>query len=331
MAARATINQRVQIGDESTPGTGVSADKVINCFDISVGAKPDVATFRGTGRRFTSQTELNREWSEGKISGNLDYQGIAYLASGVWGYTAPVTHAGGTLSKDWTWTPPLTGSITPRTYTIEKGDATRAEKVTYGLITGFSYKGTRSDFTCEASYIARRLDTSATMTASPTSITLAPVVGQHVNLYVDATSAGLGTTQYMGAFSVEFSYDSAYGPTWPLDRAQASFTEHVDTAPKSQLKMRLMADATGMAVITTYLRLNATVYIRVDAEGPVIELAIPYKITHDMAAKVVDVSEFSDENGVYAIDYTCEIVEDSSWGSGGKAQTMTVTNQISAL
>src|SRR5437588_4959104 len=216
MPERATVNQRIQLGKETTPGTNVAASKIVECFDVGFSVKPDIKTYRGTGRRWASVAEENREWSELKWTGNLDYSGMVYLVSGPWGAATITTHTGGTTSKDWVWTPPTSGAITPITYTIEQGDAVRAHKVNYGLFTGFGYKGTRADFTCDATMIAQSLQDGITMTAAPTVVALQPVVGKQVNIYIDPTSAGLGTTQYLRFLEVDYKYEGGFKEFWPL-------------------------------------------------------------------------------------------------------------------
>lgn len=326
---RATINQRIQIGDETTPGTSVSADKLLECFNFNFAAKPEVVTYRAIGHRFASTAEENREWTEIKIDGNLDYQGMTYLAAGVWGILTPSTHSGGTTSKDWIWTPAVSGAITPRTYTIEQGDSVRAHKASYGLVTGFGYKGSRKDFTCSASMIAQSISDGITLTASPTAVDLQPVVGKQVNLYIDPTSAALGTTQITRGFDVEFLYDSAFGSFWPLNRTNTSFTGHVDTAPKTTFKFTVEADSTGMGQLAN-LQAGSTIYVRVDAQGNIIESAIKYEMIHDMALKLTNISEFKDQDGIFAVQYEGEVVEDTAWGTG-QAQVFTLTNLLTAL
>jgi hypothetical protein len=49
---------------------------------------------------------------------------------------------------------------------------------------------------------------------------------------------------------------------------------------------------------------------------------------HDMAIKIGKPSTFADEQGVFAIEWDCPIVEDPAWG---KAQMVTVTNLLTAL
>lgn len=326
----ATINNRLQIGDETTPGTGVSADKLLENLSLSFTPKPEVKTFRGTGRRWITVAEMNREWVEMKLSGSLDYQDFLYLVCGVWGIVTPATHAGGTTSKDWVLTPAVTGAITPRTYTIEHGSAQRAHKAVYATVTGFSYKGSRKDgFTCESPLLAQAMSDGITMTSSPSAVALSPVVGSHVNLYLDSTSGGIGGTQITRAFNFEYLYDNAFGAFWPLNRSNASFTGHVDMTPKNTIKLLVEADSSGMGTYAS-LQAGSTVYIRFDAQGPIIESTIHYAIQHDMAVKLTNVSEFKDEDGIFAIEYEGEICEDAAWSSG-QSQTMTVTNLLTAL
>lgn len=329
MTERSTINQRIQIGDETTPGTGVSADKLLECFNFGFGPKVDVATFRGTGRRWISTAEENREWTELKIDGNLDYQGFTYLVAGVWGILTPSTHTGGTTSKDWIWTPAVSGAITPRTFTVEQGDSVRAHKIVYGLITGFGYKGSRTDFTCTASMIGQSISDGITMSSSPSAVTLVPVVGKHVNLYIDTSSGGIGGTQVTRAFNIDYSYDTAFGPFWPLNRSNTSFAGHVDVAPNNTIKILVEADSTGMGYLSN-LQNGDYLYVRVDAQGGIIESTIHYAITHDMAIKLTDISEYKDQDGIFAIEYTGMIAEDPAWNSG-QAQKMTITNLLTAL
>ena len=53
-------------------------------------------------------------------------------------------------------------------------------------------------------------------------------------------------------------------------------------------------------------------------------------MTHDMVLFVSDVSELSDTDGVYAVEYTLQVAEDTAWGTG-TAQKLTFTNLIQDL
>src|SRR6266567_2227861 len=180
-----SINQRLQFGLEATPGVNVAASKLIQCFSLVLGPMADVATFEPTGRKYPAIVIENSEWVEGTLSGELDYNGVVYALAGVCG--APViTAAGGSATaKSWVFTPPLTGSVQPQTYTIEQGDSAIAgtpRKVNYGLISEFGYKGDRkAGFTVSGKLLAQALQTGITMTGSPSAVALQPTAGKHFN------------------------------------------------------------------------------------------------------------------------------------------------------
>src|SRR6266704_2346479 len=146
---RSTVNQTLQFGLEATPGVNVPANKLIQCFDIVFGAMPDVNEFTATGRKYPSIVIENSEWVEGTLTGVLDYNGVVYALAGVCGAPVITAHGASSTAKDFTYTPPLTGSVQPQTFTIEQGEnnafgnAIYNHKVNYGLISELSYKGDR--------------------------------------------------------------------------------------------------------------------------------------------------------------------------------------------
>jgi len=123
---------------------------------------------------------------------NFDYNGIIYLLAGVYGSASPSAHGASSTAKDWIYTPPLTGTIVPQTYTIEQGDATYARKANYGLFTEYGFKGDRqAGLSVTSKLLAQQLQVGITLTSTPTSIALAPVAGKHINVYLDPTSGAL--------------------------------------------------------------------------------------------------------------------------------------------
>ena len=332
-----SVNQHVQIGAESTSalGTNVSAGKVLQPYSVQYQPKGTTTFSRAEGRKYPSVQEQNTEYSESNWSGPLDYNSIQYILAGVFGSAAPAAHAGpSATAKDWIYTPPVTGTIVPQTYTVDQGDSTLAHKANYLLFTDFGYTVTRENATMTAKAISRALTSGITLTSTPTFVALAPVPGKHFNVYLDTTSGGLGGTQLTKSFQVTFSMPSVYAPFWPINRATASFTSHVDMAPAATVKLLLEADSTAMGLLSNW-ELGSTSFIRVDALGSVAiatdgpaSANIYNEFTHDMAVKFGEPSQFQDKNGVFAIEWTGTIVEDAGWG---KAQTATVTNLITAL
>lgn len=334
---RSTINQRIQIGAESTSalGTSVAATKLIECFDWQLGIEAEVNFYTPTGRKYPSTQEENEEWTSGTLGGNMDYNGIIYPLASIVGSVAPVAHLASATAKDWIFIPPVTGSIVPQAYTIEQGDTVRAHKLSYGLFTQWGYKGTRKDFTTSGKLIGQLLADGITMTASPTAIVLAPMVSKHFNVYLDPTSAALGTTLLTRVLSLEYNMENVYGPAWFLNRATPSWTAHVDMKPKATLKLKLEADSTGMSILPTYVQAGATAYVRLQALGNQIASDGPGTINntfqHDMAVKMGKPSNFEDQDGIFAIEWECTVVEDPAWGTAGQSQKITVTSLIGAL
>lgn len=263
------INQRLQFGLEATPGTNVPANKLLQALDIVMGPMADVAEFYPTGRKYESIAIENAEWAEGTINESpLDYNNVCYLISGVAG--APTIGAAGSsaTAKSWTWTPPLTGSVQPQTYTIEQGDtATRAHKVNYGLVSEFNYKGDKkTGIKKGGKLLAQALQLGITMTGTPTAVPLMPSAGKHYNFYLDSSSANLGTTQLLRCLNVDFSFTNIYGMFFAFNRAQLGWTAHVDLRPKTTVKLLLEADATGEGQLAM-LQAGQTQFLRVQGQG----------------------------------------------------------------
>lgn len=421
-AERSTVNQRQQIGAESNTalGTNVAAGKLLECFDFVFGVEADINLYRPTGHKYENVQEENTEWASGTVSGNLDFNGVIYPLASIWGATTPVTHGVSATAKDWVFTPPTSGSVVPQTYTVEQGDAIRAHKFNYVLFTEWGYKGTRKDFSMTGKVMCQPIQDGITLTASPTAVAIAPVVAKQANVYLDTTSAGLGTTLLSRVLAIDYAMSNVYGPLWVLNRATVGYTAHVDMAPSAKFKLKLEADVNGMALLPNYLQTGSTAYIRVQAQGNVIDniqtvslgtpsagtftltykgqttagiaynatgatvqtallllstlpagtvtvtggASGPYTITmagslaldttaftgsgagltggtflitqaqsynifqHDMAVKIGKPAPFSDDQGVFATEWECTIIEDPTWA---KAQTATVTNLLTAL
>lgn len=330
-AERSSVNQRIQIGAESNTalGTPVAANKLLENYTFQFGVEADVLFYTPTGRKYPAVQEENKEWTSGTMSGTLDYNSVIYPLSGAMGAVSPVAHGVSSTAKDWIFTPPLTGSVVPQTFTFEQGDSIRAHKIAYGLFQQFGYKGDRSKFEVSGKIIGQLLSDGITMTSSPTVVALAPVVAKQVNVFLDSTSGGLGTTKLTRVLSIDYTMDSIYEPLWVLNRSTPSWTAHVDMAPKCTLKLKVEADSNGMALLG-YLQTGATYFMRVDAQGLTIDVgnSIVNEFKHDMAVKVGKPSTFSDDQGVFAIEWELTIVEDSGWNN---SQIFTVTNLLTGL
>jgi len=329
MPERASIFQTVQAGLESTPGTGVAANKLFGGLSIEPAVKANVKTFRPMGTKFPTMAALGKEWVEAKVSGMASYGEIVYPLASVLNKPTPTRNIPSTgLSYTWVFSPSYNSADSVATYTIEQGSSVRAHKFVNALMTAFSLAATRDDVTLGGSMIGKALQDAITMTSTPTAIELVPILGNQASLYLADTAAGLaGASALDRALSFNWDVSDRFGPLWALNAAQTSFAATVEREPKLTCKMKMEADAAGMALLST-LRAGSTKFLRAKWEGATIETTYKYLFQVDMALKVTGISDFSDEDGVFALEWEMTDAYDATWG---KALEVTVVNQVAAL
>lgn len=326
MPERASLLQTVQIGLETTSGTAVAANKTLSSTSIEPGIQTNIRAFKPMGQKFTTVAAIGKEWVEAPISGQLSYTDWVYLAASGIQYTAPAQQES-TTAYLWTNTPSQTAVDTVKTYTIEVGGAVRAHKFAYGLVNNLGYTITREEATVKGSMIGQRLTDGITMTATPTAIALKPILPTQVSIYMDPLYDDIGTTKLTRVLSIDFETGERFGPVWPIDAAQSSFAAHVETEPAAKFKLKMAADSVGMGLLST-MRTGAKKFFRVMAVGETIETTYEYDWTHDLCGVVTAVSEFSDEEGIYAIEWTFDATYDSDLTYAFKFLT---TNNLTAL
>lgn len=327
MPERTTISQIVQIGVESTPGTSVAATKKLTTVEITPAIKTNVEKYRGAGYKYATVAAMGKEWVEAGIKGGMTYTELVYLLSSLLKTTTAVIINDGP-GYTWSFAPATTTEDTVKTFTVEHGSSVRAGKFLYGLVTGLAYEITREK--CEitgGTMLGRGYTDGASLSGGATELAIVPILPTQVSVYLDSTAAGLGGTKLTRVLSVGYEMSNRFGTVWPINAAETSWAAHVELEPTAQLKLKVEADSSGMALLTN-LRAGSSVFVRVEAIGPLIETAVYYKFVHDIAGKVMDISEFSDQDGVYAVEFTIDQVHDATWG---KSMNIDVVNLLTAL
>lgn len=276
-------------------------------------------------------TALNKEWTESDLSGQMTYTELVYPLSSVVD-TATITELapGPPAAESWVFESSNGAADAPKTFTVEQGDGVvRSHKFVNGIVTSFGMSFSRDGTELSGSMLGKALQDNITLTASPTAIELVPVLPTQVSVFLDPTSAALGTTKLTRFVSAEWRLNDRFGPLWVLDAAQSSFVTHLETEPTCEVEVMVEADAQGMALLD-HLRTGATQYLRILAEGATITGAHKYKLQIDTAIKVNAVGNFSDEDGLYAISFTATAAFDPAWATG-RAFLITVVNKQTAL
>jgi hypothetical protein len=329
MPERSSLNQVVQVGVETVPGTSVAANKRLTALSIEPTISSEIDTFRPAGQKYSSLTALGKEWVEADLSGRATYTELIYPLSSVIG-TATMGANPSTNTRLWQFSSSSTADDVPKTFTVECGSSVRAHKFTHGIVNEFGISFSRDAIELSGSMIGRSLTDNITLTAAPTAVALVPVLPTEVTIYMDDTLAALqggSPTKLTRALSAEWNIGSRFGPVWILDAANTGFVAVVETEPDLTLDLTVEADTQGMSLLTQ-LRSGATKFVRIQAVGTIAELAIAYRLTIDMACKLADTGGFSDEDGVYAIEWNMIGVHDASWG---KAFQVDVINMLTAL
>ena len=333
MAERSTISQAVQIGVESTPGTAVAAIKRLGSIGFNLAPKIETNSQRPIGQKYANLQILGKEWSEASLEGAPSYTELPYVLSSLMStgtVTAVMDGATDTLMKKWVFNSNAFGADTPKTFTVEQGSSVRAHRATNVIISDLTMHFSRTEVTLEGTAIARALEDGITLTASPTMLPQTPVRPTEVSFFLDDTAAGLGTTKLTRALSGSFELSSRFGPLWVVDSALNSFVTTIETEPTCQFTLMQEADAQGMANLTA-MRNGTTKFLRIVATGPVLYtggITVNSKFTLDVAGQVSDVSDFSDEDGVYAIEWTFGSVVDSTWAKAFTAEVITSTTAL---
>lgn len=336
MAERSFLTQTVQIGAESTatPGTAVVTGKQLTALGIEMGPSITFDRFRPAGFKYATIVTPNMEFTTANLTGRPTYTEIVYPLSGLLGGATIATPSGGTASRSWTFNPSATANDIPITYTVAVGGTAatdRAEKFSYGLVTGLTMPFSRSEISMTGTMIGQIMSIgvgTALMVGTATAISLVPVLSSQVCVYSDATSGSLGSSRLTRVMNGELSITNKYAPLWTVDCTQASFVAHIDVEPSARLRLTVEADAAGLAHYTN-AQAGTTEFIRLEATGTVIEAGtIKYKMTWDMAAKVIEVSPFKDQDGVYAFDVSFDIVYDGTWQ---KSLQAVVINNLTSL
>ncbi len=328
MTERSSLFQGVQIGKETTLGTAVSASTLLNAISFGLsGWDPVYNRTRPMGQAVASQITPVYEETPVSIEGQGSYSEMVYLYSGLLHSTTASTTD--TTGKAWTFSPSARAESTINTFTIEQGGSVRAEKaagchfigaeVTYNRETGVSISGSGR---------GQALSDNITLTTTPTQIEERPILGSDIKVYVDATTASLGTTQFNRDFNIVHRMNDIRGPVKPLT-GSASFVDTVQTEPTHQLELTLERDSQGMGFLTT-ARAGTTQYVRVDCVSTINAGSATVKYTHrlDFAGKISSGYSRDDNEGVDVATWTLDAVYDSNWG---KFMNLLLINKVASI
>lgn len=324
MPERESVLQVLQIAPETTPGTPVAATKKFVAEDWPFSPRLNINNFRPMGYKFRTFSSVGKEWVEGSIRGEANYEELQYPLCSV---LKDVVGTGAGADKTWTFTPASAARDTLRTFTVEQGNDVQAERAAGVFVTDFGITFTRDSVSVDGRVIGRRVTTGHTLTGGTTEVGTKPVLPKDVSVFLDTTAGGIGTTKLLRVLEARWGVQNRQGMLWVLDAAQTSFVTSVEIEPTVEVRLKLEADAVGMGFIAAPIRTGDTRWVRIVATGDTLGGGT-YKLQFDTALKCKNVGELADQDGVYAMEYTFDVVHDAGWA---KAMTATLVNSVAAL
>lgn len=320
MPERSALLQGVQVGVEATPGTNVAANKKFISIGIEPAVQMDPMRFRPMGSKFNTVVTPGKEWVEAELSGVGSYSELLWLLSSVVvAPGAPTTVD--TSARNWTFTSAAAAEDTVKTLSVEQGGVVRAHKFSYGLVSELELTINRDGIEIGGTMIGQRISDAITLTATPTTPPEAPMLPTDFDVYLDPTFGALGTTKLLRVLEATITYGDRFNPVWVLNSAQQSFVAHVEAEPNAQITLLMEADSEGMAQLTQ-MRAGSTKFLSIKGVSPLLAGAATakYQFVWDAAIKVAEMGEFSDEDGVYAVEWTFDMVYDGAWTKAFQVQ-----------
>lgn len=324
------ITRTAQIGVEVAAGGSAAADTKLRTFQWTISPQAEIRNFRATGDKYGTQNDLMREWVDFTCEGILDYGEVIYSLGGiVTAGTASVhgTTAAGTAYAR-TYESNNNSADSPLTYTIETGDASRAQIFHYGLFNNFEVNIEQNVANISAGGFGQAWIDDIELTANPDTIELNSVLPSHFKVYIDDSSANLGTTELDRAFVATFSLSDRYGMLWPIDSDNGtSFAAHIEREPALRFNLTAMADDIGFGTILTNMRNGQTRFLRLHATGGTTVGGSNFQFRIDFADQVMSAPSMSDLEGAYVAEWEFGGVNDATWG---KAYSIFVVNEVAA-
>jgi hypothetical protein len=157
-------------------------------------------------------------------------------------------------------------------------------------------------------------------------IAVAPILAGQVDVYMDSTGAGIGTTKLLTDFSAEWSISGLRGMVWVLNSALPSYKESVALRPDAGFSLELGNDATSRALVTA-MRAGTTKFVEIRATGGEIESGQSYSLKIQMAGQINEAPSAGEVDGASTLPFGFRSIYDATWA---KWLSITLVNSLSS-
>lgn len=326
--------RKLQLGKETlvAPGTAVAATTIwrgLGAIDDTrkrVLVNEDVGTLIPPAREYTSAlgAELAMESVEATFE-QLPYILSAAIESRV---TGVVDAPDGYL---YTYNFPEATMNTIRTYTIEGGDNTEAERMEYSFVSDFTLSGKGGEAVMmSANWVGRQVALNP-FTGALTIPTVEEILFSKGVLAIDAPGGVYGTTPKSSTFlDMEFNYKSGWLPVWTADGGTGLLYNFIKcTKPEVTLDITFEHETTAQAE-KVFWRANTGRIIQVKFSGTVLNgTTYEYKtLVLNLPGKWSKFSKLGDQDGNDIISATFKVGYDATQTDAG---SIIIMNALSSL
>jgi len=313
-----TVHQGVQVGLETVKGTAVAATKRFSSLGFTWNDQNTIQRVRPIGRLLETGANRNRQWTEMTGQGAFNFNEGSFLFDSLIKTATPVNGAGGDAGA---WTRIYTlnnfGADAYSAATFERGiPGASGARAAWGHCIGAELTANSEDLSVSSDWLAR--ETVREHTVTSVGVTDFPdnrAFSNMVNIYIDEDVDDLGDTQIADPWASAWRLQGRRGKASSLNRANKSWSKAPTLAPTAEFDIRVSNDSDA-DMFEDYLDSQEFLYIRWQAQGPLIVGTKNYLLQFDMACKVVQPSAPADEQGIDSKLYTLVMAYDSDWAKG---------------
>lgn len=324
----AAVFKGPQFGVETTAGTGVAANKKLNSFGLTISPQGEGEAYAPVGAKLNSlQIPPGMRWCTAAINGRLAYSQAPYLLSACLKDATPSTPSGGTNTRLWVYDLAQSSADAIKTYTVEVGDSTRAQKFNYGFINELQIEMSKRQAVVTGSMMGRELQDDVTITSSPTLVANTPVFPHNFIVSFADTQAGLAAATPLSLpFKASFKVGNRFNMVEAMD-GTTSFADIVEVKPSVELSLTLAANDAGYGPLSK-LTGGSAQFIRIKNDGSTIEGSLKYLFQIDFCGACVKFPSQAEQDGALTVEWNFMALYDSTWG---KAFEVRVQNVLASL
>lgn len=322
--ANATVFQTFQIGDETTPGTAVTADKRILTMGCDISLVAQTKVVRPRGQKYATAAGVNTRWAMAKLAGDLDLNAITYILQGgiksvsATGTAAPYTWGSFLSDPD--------GEDTVKTFSVQVGRTLGIWKMAYGLVTGFRLSFDENGGQVAANMVGTAIEdvllTPSGVMDTATNLGILLNLVHHNTLELSPTYGSLAASE-VGYRRFEFGLEDHKRPAFFV-KGSRDFSDTVEPGPKNQVQLTIEKNATSAGYMTQFEAGSTMFYKHISTDG-VNSLTI-------LGAALVEKIEEGNEDGIAVLKFDMQGQRHTSIGGGnGYPFKIDLINGINAI